>query len=212
MPFQREYLCEMKRRRIFYIVFFSLLVVGFFITLSYVIPGYVNPKLSPIGTVKPFAFKDQDGKHFTEKDMAGKIVAVNYFFTTCTGICPKMTNNLLPVYKKFRNEEDFMLVSHTCDPERDSVPELKTYAEKYSIDTEKWTFLTGAKDSLYNMARHSYMIDDPKNYVKGQEDIFLHTQFIALVNRQGEVVGIYDGIKSSEMTLMSEKITELLKQ
>jgi protein SCO1/2 len=80
------------------------------------------------------------------------------------------------------------------------------------VDTNKWMFLTGRKDSLYSMARHSYSIDNPNNFVKHTEDEFLHTQFIALVNKQGEVVQVYDGLKPSEITEMQIEIKKLLKE
>jgi protein SCO1 len=202
----------MTKKRIFYIIFFTVLVVGFFFALAAVIPGFTSQKFPPIGIVQPFAFTTQDGKHFTEKDVKGKVVAVNYFFTTCNSICPKMSNNLKPVYEKFRSEEDFMILSHTSDPGTDSPSRLKRYADSLGVDTKKWIFLTGRKDSLYNTARHSYKLDDPANFVQNIDDDFLHTQFIALVNKNGEVIKIYDGIKPSEMKEMEIEIQKLLKQ
>jgi protein SCO1 len=201
----------MSKKQIFYVVFFSVLVLGFFFTLSFAIPGFVKPSMPPIGKVEPFAFTDQNGAHFTEKDLHDKVVAVNFFFTTCRGICPKMSNNLKPVYEKFREEENFLLVSHTCDPQVDSAPVLKRYADSLGVDRSKWVFLTGRKDSLYNIARHSYKLDDPANFVQKIEDDFLHTQFVALLNKKGEVVKIYDGIKPSEMKEMEGDIIKLLK-
>ncbi len=202
----------MSKKQIFYTIFFSVLVVGFFLTLTYAVPGYVNPKMPPISEVQPFAFTTQDGKHFTEKDMEGKVAAVNFFFTTCKGICPKMSNNLKPVYEKFKDTEDFILISHTCDPGTDSAAVLKHYADSLKVNTDKWVFLTGRKDSLYIAARHSYKVDDPANFVQDINDDFLHTQYIALVNKKGKVVKIYDGIKPSEMKEMEGDIVNLLKQ
>ena len=123
-----------------------------------------------------------------------------------------MTNNLKPVYEKFKDEPGFLMLSFTSDPEVDSVPVLRRYADSLGVDTKKWIFLTGRKDSLYNTARNSYRIDDPKNFVSRIEDDFLHTQFIALVNRKGEVVKIFDGIKPSEMRDMEADIKKLLKE
>ena len=202
----------MSKKRIFYVAFFAVIAIGFFAVMSYVIPGYSKPKMPPIGTVLPFAFIDQDGKNFTEKDIEGKVAAVNFFFTTCKGICPKMSNNLLPVYAKYKNEPDFVIVSHTSDPDRDSASVLKHYADSLKVDTHKWVFLTGRKDSLYSAARHSYKIDDPANFVQDIKDDFLRTQFVALVNKKGEVVKIYDGIKPSEMKEMEGDISRLLKE
>lgn len=196
----------------FYIVFFSVLVVGFFVALSFIIPGFTKEKFPPIGKVEPFTFINQDGQTVTQKDIAGKVVAVNFFFTTCKSVCPRMNNNLKPVYEDLKNEKDFLILSHTCDPERDSVAQLKHYADSMQVNTAKWVFLTGRKDSLYYAARNSYKIDDPHNYVQNINDDFMHTQFVALVNKKGEVVHVYDGIKSSEIREMEDAIKKLLKE
>jgi protein SCO1/2 len=203
----------MSRKTWLYTAFFIVLVATFLIALSYVIPGFSKPKLPPIGTVEPFAFTDQNGKTVTEKDAYGKVNVVNFFFTTCTSVCPRMNNNLKAVYQSFKNEPDFQILSYTCDPSRDSVSRLKWYADSVlKVDTQKWIFLTGNKDSLYAMARHSYKIDDPKTSTEDLETDFLHTQLVALVNRKGEVVKIYDGLKPSELSLMQKEIKKLLKE
>ena len=181
--------------------------------LSYTIPGFAHPKIPPISTVQPFSFSNQDGKTVTNKDVNGKVYVATFFFTTCTSVCPRLNNNLKPVYSEFKNEPDFKIVSYTCDPSTDSVQRLKWYADSVlKVDAANWTFLTGNKDSLYAMARHSYMIDDPKNEVQKGETDFLHTQLIALVNKKGEVVKIYDGLKPSEINQMQREIKTLLKE
>ncbi|HET9430699.1 MAG TPA: SCO family protein, partial [Chitinophagaceae bacterium] len=146
----------------------------------------------------------------TEKDVAGKVYVAEYFFTTCKGICPKMNNNLRKVYDEFKEEDDFLILSHTCQPEVDSVPVLKRYADSMQVNTAKWVFLTGRKDSLYNMARVSYTIDDPVNNLKDIDDQFLHTQYWALVNREGKVKKVYDGLRESEVEAMTRQIKRML--
>lgn len=202
----------MSRKRIFYIVFFAVLVVGFFVVMSFLVPGFTNPPLKPIGRIKPFHFINQDGKTITEKHIADKVVAIEYFFTTCKGICPRMNNNLRKVHDAHKNKPDFLILSHTCDPETDSAARLKLYSDSMQVNTAQWMFLTGRKDSLYYMARHAYKIDDPGNNLNRIEDDFLHTQFIALINRKGEVVKIYDGLKGSEMAAMEKEVGRLLKK
>jgi protein SCO1/2 len=202
----------MSRKRVFYVIFFAVLVLIFFGTLATVIPGFTKTKFPPIGKVEPFSFTNQDGQAVTDRDVRGKVTVVNFFFTTCKSVCPRMNNNLKPVYEQFKKEPDFMMLSYTCDPARDSVAKLKHYADSMRVDTRKWAFLTGRKDSLYFMARHSYQVDDPKNFVEQDSDDFLHTQFIALVNKKGEVIHIYDGIKASEMEQMATQINKLLKE
>lgn len=203
----------MSRKIWLYTGFFVLLVISFFVFLSYKIPSFAHPKLPPIGIVQPFSFSDQDGKTITNADVKGKVYVATFFFTTCTSVCPRLNNNLKPVNEEFRSEPDFLILSFTCDPSRDSVERLKLYADSVlKVDTSKWIFLTGNKDSLYAMARHSFMIDDPKNEVQNGETDFLHTQLIALVNRKGEVVKIYDGLKPSEIRQMQDEIKKLLKE
>ncbi len=186
--------------------FFLMLVLAFFFSIR----KYIVRK-DTISVVQPFAFVNQDGQRFTDKDVEGKIYVAEYFFTTCPGICPTMNNNMRKVYDRFKEEENFLILSHTCDPDRDSVQQLKYYADSMAVDTKKWVFLTGRKDSLYTTARVSYTIDDPANNLRNPEDDFLHTQFWALVNEKGEVKRIYDGLKPSEINNMISEIEGMLK-
>lgn len=202
----------MKRKTLFYIIFFSLLVVGFYAVLINVIPGFSKSKLPPISYVQPFSFTNQDGKVFTEKDVAGKVYVANYFFTTCKSICPKMNNEMKNVYEHFKNVNGFLIVSHTSDPATDSAAKLKKYADSMGVSASKWIFLTGRKDSLYRQARLSYKIDDPNNNLRDINDDFLHTQFFSLVNKEGQVVKIYDGIKHSEVEQLIKEAEKLLKE
>jgi len=124
-----------------------------------------------------------------------------------------MHGSLKTVYGQFKNEPDFRIVAHTCDPERDSAARLKFYADSMQIDTQKWVLLTGRKDSLYQMARSAYLLDDPKNNVEKIEDQFIHTQFFALVDKEGKVRGqVYDGLKQPELDRLKKDIKTLLEE
>jgi len=204
---------EMSRKSIFYTVFFTMLAVGFFLVLKAIIPGYGIKSFQVLNEVKPFSFTNQDGKQVTEHDVAGKVYVVEYFFTTCTGICPILNNNMRTVYEKYKDSPGFVILSHTCNPETDSVARLKQYADSMQVDVSKWIFLTGKKDSLYNSARVSYLLDDPKNNIHNIEEQFLHTQFFALVDKNGKVrKKIYDGLKKKELKELEEDIQVLLDE
>ena len=123
-----------------------------------------------------------------------------------------MNTNMKAVYEQFKNEDGFLILSHTCDPGTDSAARLKKYADSLGVDTNKWIFLTGRKDSLYKQARYSYKIDDPNNNLQSIEEDFLHSQFFALVDKKGRVKKIYDGIKQSEVDEMITDIKQLLKE
>jgi protein SCO1/2 len=194
-----------------YVVFFVVLVAAFY---YFVFKGTDNwkVKMPILSYVQPFAFTNQDGEIVTEKNFNNKITVVEYFFTTCKGICPKLNTNMKDIYTLYQNEPDFQIISHTCNPGTDSVPVLKHYADSLQVNTKKWIFLTGRKDSLYQMARGSYLLDDPKNNVEKIEDQFIHTQFFALVDRNGKVRGkIYDGLKQVEVEQLKHDIARLLK-
>lgn len=202
----------MSKKRLLYISFFTVLMLVFYFVLTLVIPGFGKKKIPPVSFITPFAFLSQDGKIVTEKEVAGKVFVAEYFFTTCKGICPVMNNNMKLVYEKFKEEKDFLILSHTSDPETDSVTQMKKYADSLGVNTKRWIFLTGRKDSLYKMARVSYTIDDPANNLKNIDDDFLHTQFWALVDRNGDVRKIYDGLKGSEVKELISDAEKLLKE
>ena len=202
----------MSKKLIFYIAFFAALVIIFFVVISKLIPGFATSRMPPIGYVQPFRFTTQDGEQFTDKDVSGKVFVAEYFFTTCKGICPRLNTNMRVIYDRFKNEKDFLILSHTCNPETDSASRLKEYADSMKVSTNRWIFLTGRKDSLYYQARLSYHIDDPKNNLRSIDEDFLHTQFFALVDKKGEVKKIYDGLKQSEVEEMINDIEKLLKK
>jgi protein SCO1/2 len=204
----------MSKKSVFYVVFFAVLVVGFYFVLRQIIPGYGVRHFQVLNEVQPFSFTDQDGKTITERNMHGKVYVAEYFFTTCKGICPVLNTHMKTVYEKFRDEPDFAILSHTCDPETDSVARLKKYADSLNVNENKWMFLTGSKESLYNAARVSYLLDDPKNNLKENiNEQFLHTQFFALVDKNGRVrKKIYDGLKKDDLNELADDIGVLLKE
>src|ERR1044072_200971 len=208
----------MSKKTIFYVLFFVLLSVAFLGYSSWVIKGetgtfFGKEKLPVLGSpghiVGGFSFVNQEGKTITSNDVKGKIYVAEYFFTTCTGICPKMNKNMEKEYDKYKDQPDFRILSHTVDPEHDSVPVLKAYAEKHGADARNWWFMTGTKKELYKLARQGYMLDD--GTYAGEED-FVHTQWFALVDGEGRVRGLYEGTKVSDVDKMINDIDRLLNE
>ncbi len=203
----------MNKKLLGYLAFFFVLILVFLFLVFNGTDVLTSSTLDKRGYVQPFSFPDQDGVAVTNADVQGKVYVVNYFFTNCRGICPRMNNNMKTIYEAFKDEPGFLILSHSCDPERDSVPVLKHYADSLHVDTKKWIFLTGRKDSLYKMARLSYGINDPKNAVTSINDDFIHTQFFALVDKNGIVRGgVYDGLKEDELKQLKKDIRGLLKE
>ncbi len=202
----------MKKKLVFYIIFFATLVVVFYVALTKMIPGYGEVKLPVLNVVQPFFFTNQDGKIISEKDVSGKVYVAEFFFTTCKGICPKMNTNMKEIFALYKDEPDFRILSHTVDPETDSVARMKHYADSLNADSKTWWFLTGRKDSLYRTARVSYLLDDPKNNDEDINKQFIHTQFFALVDKNGNVRKIIDGLKKEEIAELKTDIDQLLKE
>jgi protein SCO1/2 len=195
-----------------YAGFFILLFIGFYFALTRLIPGFGSPVLPVLSQVPPFSFDNQEGKMITDRDLAGKVYVAEYFFTTCRGICPKMNVNMKKVSGDYANEANFRILSYTVDPETDSVGRMKHYADSLGADPQRWWFLTGRKDSLYHLARSGYLLDDPKNNATNINEQFIHTQFLALVDKSGRVRKIYDGLKKDELDELEKDITVLLKE
>ncbi len=224
-----------------------LLYGGFFVVLIVVFLFFVfkdedlSKSLLPVinDDVENFSFTNQDGKLITQNNVEGKVYVAEYFFTTCKGICPKMNANMRRVFDKYKDEEGFLILSHTCMPETDSVPVLKAYEQQMlhgllaknedgsfkieydstklnsinSIENKNWHFVTGDKTDLYKMARTSYKIDNNKpDSTQNMADQFIHTQFFALVDKFRRVRGIYDGLKEDEMEKLFKDIKGLLKE
>ncbi len=161
-------------------------------------------------TVKPFCFKNQFNENVTEQTIAGKIYVTDFFFTTCESICPIMSAELERVYKAFYNNPNFLILSHTVEPEVDSVPVMLKYAKLHGVNNKQWLFLTGSKKALYTMARTSYLLNNEVG--NGDEDDFIHTQNFALVDYDKHLRGFYDGTDSAEVSRLIIDINLLLKE
>lgn len=205
----------------------ALVLVGFFILLSAAFFGYYYKEYkarpqrlsvwgNPGHRIEPFSFTDQDGRTITEKDVAGKIFVVEYFFTTCKGICPKMNDNMAKVYAAFRGNDRVKILSHTVDPEKDSVAAMKAYSLKFDADPNQWHFLTGSKDSLYSKALNSYLVtavDSPNRVTVLPE--FIHTPNFVLVDGNGYIRGgthAYDGTDPASVQQLIGDIKLLLDE
>jgi protein SCO1/2 len=159
-----------------------------------------------------FAFLNQEGKTITQKDVAGKVTVAEYFFTTCPGICKVMNKNLVEVYEKFRGHHEFAILSHSVDPETDSVPVLAAYASRLKVSATNWHFLTGNKEALYAVARQEYLLAVEDTVITGTKDDFIHTEFVALLDRQRRIRGFYDATNKKSIDRLITDIKVLLDE
>lgn len=203
----------------------GIFLIAFFIILSAVFVTYYyknsrKPDTIPVIAsntghhVQDFKFVNQEGDTVTNEDVAGKIYVVEYFFTTCKGICPRMNENMSKVYEAFKGNDDVMILSHTVDPKKDTVEAMKEYSLRFAADPDQWLFLTGDKQDLYDVARYSYLIsatDDTSNV--DIESDFIHTDRFVLVDRDGYLRGkFYIGTDPGEVNQLIGDIKQLLKE
>ncbi len=158
--------------------------------------------------IRDFSFVDQYGRTVTQANFRGKVYVTEFFFTTCGSICPVMNHHLEKVYARFKQNPAFRILSHTVDPETDSVSVLKSYAQEHGVNDSTWLFVTGNKRAIYAMARQSYLL---ANSDRGDPDEFVHTQQFALIDRRGHIRGQYDGTDSAEVVKMMTDIDVLLQ-
>ncbi|MBW1296487.1 SCO family protein [Aquimarina litoralis] len=178
-------------------------------------PNWLTPnslELRNFHKIPSFSFINQLGTEITDKTFQNKIYVTDFFFTTCPGICPKMTSNMLALQEEFRDDNDVLLLSHSVTPEKDSVNILKNYADAKGVLTHKWHLVTGNREDIYNLGRNYYFVEEDLGEAKTNED-FLHTENFVLVDQNKHIRGIYNGLNKTSIaqliadiyTLKSEK-------
>jgi protein SCO1/2 len=197
------------------LVFYNLLSVDK--RLPVYSPSDVNPKLVDASLkhikknhlIADFKLINQNGKTITNKEYEGKIYIADFFFTSCTTICPIMAYNMSELQTHYKNDDEVMFLSHSVTPVMDSVPVLKAYAVAKDIIDGKWNVTTGAKKHIYELARKSYfaVIEDGD----GDEDDFIHTEQFVLVDKERRIRGYYDGTEKEDMKKIIADIA-LLKE
>lgn len=161
-------------------------------------------------TIGDFRLVNQDSTIVTNQTLDGKIYVADFFFTSCRTICPVMKTQMMRVYEAIEDDDDVALVSHTIDPEYDTVGLLHDYAERLGVKSSKWHFLTGDKDSIYYLAQTSYFVTAMED--EAEVDGFIHSGAFLLIDKKGRIRGKYDGTKSEEVDKLIKDIEILRKQ
>ena len=164
-------------------------------------PRWLSPNsdsLKSFHNIKPFRLTNQNGQLVTEKTFEGKIYVADFFFTTCPGICPRMTNNMALLQEEFKDNPKVLLLSHYITPSIDSVSVLKEYANVKGIDANKWHITTGERSEIYDLGRNYYFIEEDLGIEKSDDD-FLHTENFVLVDENRHIRGIYNGLKKNSL-------------
>lgn len=157
-----------------------------------------------------FRLVNQDSTVVTNETLRGKIYVADFFFTSCRTICPIMKTQMMRVYKSVEDDPEVLLVSHTIDPEYDTVALLHDYADRLGVKSNKWHFLTGIKDSIYYLAQTSYFATAMED--EAEPDGFIHSGAFLLIDKKGRIRGKYDGTKEDDVNKLLKDIAILKKQ
>ena len=167
----------------------------------------VNGKDTIYHVIAPFQFVDQDSVNITNQTFKGKIYVTDFFFTTCRTICPIMKTQMLRVYEATKDMQDVVLLSHTIDPEYDTVALLHDFAKRLGVERSRWHFVTGVKDSIYKIAQTSYFATAMED--KTEPDGFIHSGAFLLIDKEGRIRGKYDGTKEEDVNRLITDIGRL---
>jgi protein SCO1/2 len=161
-------------------------------------------------TIAPFSFLDQDSSIITNDTFRDKIYVADFFFTTCRTICPIMKTQMLRVYEATSEMPDVLILSHTIDPEYDTVALLHDFANRLGVESKRWHFVTGVKDTIYKIAQTSYFataMDD-----KTEPDGFIHSGAFLLIDKKQRIRGKYDGTKEEDVNRLIVDIKRLRRE
>ncbi len=164
-------------------------------------------------TIPDFSFVNQYGDTITQNLFDNKIYVSDFFFTSCPTICPVMKSQMIRVYDHFKNNEQVMILSHSIDPYHDSVAVLKDYADALGIVGDKWQFVTGDQDAIYDIGQNAYMVTAAEDTVAAEETGgFIHSGAFILVDKKKRVRGLYDGTLEDQVSQLIRDIELLLKE
>ena len=201
---------------------FIVLVFGI-----WAVPKIVN-KLSPSSLLKfekvlDFEFENQNNRIITNNDFKDKVYVVEFFFTSCPTICPKMHQSMLKIQDQFYGNPSFGIASITIDPKRDTPETLKKYAEKHNATLKNWHFLTGKKEVIYDFSNNGFKLYAGEN--EEAEGGFEHSGLFALIDKDGFIrsrtvttgefenpIKFYDGLNPEQVQMLKEDIAILLKE
>ena len=157
-------------------------------------------------SIAPFELINQNGDTITAAHYDDKIYVADFFFTTCQTICPIMTDHMVQIQEKLKDDAEVLLLSHSVIPEYDTPEVLKKYAVKKGIDDSRWNLVTGSRNTIYALARKSYLV--AKDVPGGNQEM-VHTENFVLVDKKRQIRGFYDGTLETDINRLLEDIAIL---
>lgn len=200
-------------------VAFIILIFGIY-AIPKIVSKFQKPTLIKIGEVPNFEFTNQDGNLISNAFYEDKVWVVEFFFTTCPTICPKMNANMVKIQDKYYANLDFGLASFSINPKHDTPEILKAYAKAHGATLKNWQFLTGDQEVIYQLANTGFTLFAGEN--SEAEGGFEHSGMFALIDKEGNIrsrlddlgnpIAFYDGLDPKGVQMIIEDIAILLKE
>lgn len=185
--------------------------IGIFIVLKSQIDKVSSAAILPTyGEIPEFSLIEHHGQEINLEKLKGSVFVADFFFTSCAGICPRMTEQMARVQEAFKNEQRVKLVSFTVDPERDSVWVLSMYAKGWGAMDGKWFFVTGEKKKIYELARRGFKL--PVEEGDGGPEDFIHSDKFVLVDGKGRIRGYYSGTDPEDVDKLIKDVKLVLRE
>lgn len=198
---------------------FIILIFGIY-AIPKIIDRINTRELLVIAKVPEFEFTNQHDQLIGNSFYKNKVYVVEFFFTTCPTICPKMNENMVKIQREFGTYANFGILSFSINPKHDTPEILKQYAKDYGATMENWNFLTGNQEAIYQLANKGFTLYAGEN--SNAEGGFEHSGMFALVDKQGNIrsrldengnpIAFYDGLESKGIQHIKEDIAILLKE
>ncbi len=161
-------------------------------------------------TIPPFSYYNQDSVLISDKDFDGKIYVSDFFFTSCTTICPVMHRNMLNVYNKYKGNPKIKFLSHSIDVKYDLPSRLKKYATKLGVEGNQWEFVHGSRDSIFGISAKSYLVSAFEDSTDPQG--LVHQGWFILVDTKKQLRGAYDGTKEDQVKQLMIDMDKLIAE
>ena len=177
-------------------------------------PHWLEPNdqaLKTFHTIPAFRFTNQNGTTITEANYKNKIYVASFFFTTCQGICPRLTSKLSILQKAFLGDNQVRILSHSVMPDIDTVSALRQYAKAHKINSDTWDLVTGKKAVIYAIAKAAYFASEDMGKPEAAGD-FLHTEKLLLIDQNRRIRGVYNGMADTAIAELVADIRTLKAQ
>ena len=200
-------------------VAFIVLIFGIY-TVPKIVNNFKTPELVVIGEVPEFSFTNQNNELIDNSFYNEKVYVVEFFFSTCPTICPKMNANMVLLQNEYYGNPSFGIASFTINPKYDTPEILKAYAKIHNATLKTWNFMTGDREKIYDLANNGFTLYAGEN--SEAEGGFEHSGMFALVDKKGKIrsrldefgnpVAFYDGLDAKGVQMIKEDIAILLKE